>query len=577
MFDIDYSRLTEQLLYQPDSPMIFTSGIFLFLFLGFTLIYTLLAAGEGSGQTSDTQRISWRIFFVTCFSYYFYYKSSGLFFWLLALVTTSDYFIAKAIGELGIRNEELGIRNEELGIRNEEPLARRSQLGIDTPSTAEHSIPHSSFLIPHLKKTLVALSLILDLGLLFFFKYTNFLGETLCTLLTDWGIHVPATISGSYLQAVAWQPRDIFLPVGISFFTFQSLSYTIDVYRGNIRPLNSLLDYAFYVSFFPQLVAGPIVRARDFIPQIRRPFLVTPQMFGTGVFYIIAGLFKKAVISDYISINFVERIFDQPDLYSGLENLLAVYGYTLQIYCDFSGYSDMAIGIALLLGFQFPQNFDSPYKSASITEFWRRWHISLSSWLKDYLYISLGGNRHGKIRQYFNLLMTMLLGGLWHGASLNFILWGGIHGVLLCLDKMWHSICPVLSPLTYLPSKQNPNGRRRPVLGLVGGLVTFHLVAALWVLFRASSFGIAEQVFHQIVYKFEPQIFLQWCTSYKAVALLMLLGYVLHFMPESLSAKTRGFVTRCPLVVKALLIVILVWIVIQIKSSDVQPFIYFQF
>ena len=563
MFDIDYSRLIEQLLYQPDSPMIFTSGIFLFLFLGFTLIYTLLAAGERGGQAQETQRTSWRIFFVTCFSYYFYYKSSGLFFWLLALVTTSDYFIAKAIGELGIRNEELGMRNEKLGI--------------DTPSTAEHSIPHSSSLIPHLKKTLVALSLILDLGLLFFFKYTNFLGETLCTLLTDWGIHVPATISGSYLQAVVWQPRDIFLPVGISFFTFQSLSYTIDVYRGNIRPLNSLLDYAFYVSFFPQLVAGPIVRARDFIPQIRRPFLVTPQMFGTGVFYIIAGLFKKAVISDYISINFVERIFDQPDLYSGLENLLAVYGYTLQIYCDFSGYSDMAIGIALLLGFQFPQNFDSPYKSASITEFWRRWHISLSSWLKDYLYISLGGNRHGKIRQYFNLLMTMLLGGLWHGASLNFILWGGIHGVLLCLDKMWHSICPVLSPLTYLPSKQNPNGRRRPVLGLVGGLVTFHLVAALWVLFRASSFGIAEQVFHQIVYKFEPQIFLQWCTSYKAVALLILVGYALHFMPESLSAKTRGFVTRCPLVVKALLIVILVWIVIQIKSSDVQPFIYFQF
>ena len=562
MFDIDFSRLIEQLLYQPTSPMIFSSGIFLFLFLGFTLIYNCLGKAD-----------TLRILFVTLFSYYFYYKSSGLFFWLLALVTISDYFIAKAIGELGIRNEE--------------PLARRSQLGIDTPSTAEHSIPHSSFLIPHLKKTLVALSLVLDLGLLFFFKYTNFLGEAICTLLTDWGIHVPATISGSYLQAVAWQPRDIFLPVGISFFTFQSLSYTIDVYRGNIRPLNSLLDYAFYVSFFPQLVAGPIVRARDFIPQIRRPFLVTPQMFGTGVFYIIAGLFKKAVISDYISINFVERIFDQPDLYSGLENLLAVYGYTLQIYCDFSGYSDMAIGIALLLGFQFPQNFDSPYKSASITEFWRRWHISLSSWLKDYLYISLGGNRHGKIRQYFNLLMTMLLGGLWHGASLNFILWGGIHGVLLCLDKMWHSVCKVLSPLNYLPKKKQnspldslPAERVRvgsALVNLVGGLVTFHLVAALWVLFRASSFGIAEQVFHQIVYKFEPQIFLQWCTSYKTVASLILLGYVLHFMPASLSAKTRGFVTRCPLVVKALLIVLLVWIVIQIKSSDVQPFIYFQF
>lgn len=523
MFDIDLSRLIEQLLYQPDSPMIFSSGIFLFLFLGFTLIYNQLSK-------ADTVRI----LFVTLFSYYFYYKSSGLFFWLLALVTVSDYCIARAIGGLEQRNRLL-------------------------------------------RKTLVFLSLLLDLGLLFFFKYTNFLGETLCTLLTDWGIHVPSVISGSYLQAVVWQPRDIFLPVGISFFTFQSLSYTIDVYRGTIRPLNSLLDYTFYVSFFPQLVAGPIVRARDFIPQIRRPLFVSSQMFGTGVFFIIAGLFKKAVISDYISINFVERVFDQPDLYSGLENLLAVYGYTLQIYCDFSGYSDMAIGIALLLGFQFPKNFDSPYKSASVTEFWRRWHISLSSWLKDYLYISLGGNRHGKFRQYLNLLITMLLGGLWHGASLNFILWGGIHGVLLCLDKIWHTICPVLSPLSSLPDRHNPQPKKRPLRGLVGGLITFHLVAALWVLFRAPSFAIAEKVFHQIWYKFEPQIFLQWCTSYKGVAFLMLLGYLLHWLPESLSRMTRSLVIRLPLLIKALLIVALIWFVIQIKSSDVQPFIYFQF
>ena len=551
MFDIDFSRLIEQLLYQPESPMIFSSGIFLFLFLGFTLIYNCLGKAD-----------TLRILFVTFFSYYFYYKSSGLFFWLLALVTTSDYFIAQAIGSVG-----------------------KGKLG----------------------KTLVVLSLVLDLGLLVFFKYTNFLGESLCTLLTNCGVHVPSAISGSYLQGVIWQPRDIFLPVGISFFTFQSLSYTIDVYRGNIKPLNRLLDYAFYVSFFPQLVAGPIVRARDFIPQIRRPLFVSDEMFGTGIFLIIAGLFKKAVISDYISVNFVERIFDQPDLYSGLENLLAVYGYTLQIYCDFSGYSDMAIGIALLLGFQFPKNFDNPYRSSSITEFWRRWHISLSSWLKDYLYISLGGNRHGKFRQYFNLLMTMLLGGLWHGASLNFILWGGIHGVLLCLDKMWHSLCRVLSPLTYLPSKKQtlpspslqggsgisanrqideqgncplPAGRVRGGSALVvfiGGVITFHLVAACWVLFRASSFGIAEQVFHQIFFKFEPQIFLQWCTSYKGVALLMLLGYVLHFLPQSLTEKTQGLVTRSPLLVKALLIVLLVWVVIQVKSSDVQPFIYFQF
>lgn len=536
MFDIDYSRLIQELLYQPQSPMIFSSGIFLFLFLGFTLIYSLLSKAD-----------TLRILFVTLFSYYFYYKSSGLFFWLLALVTVSDYYIAQAIGRLS--------------------------------SPAPQPLPagQASAAKPPLARFLLLLSLVLDLGLLVFFKYTNFLGEALCTLLSAAGVHVPSAISGSYLQSVAWQPRDIFLPVGISFFTFQSLSYTIDVYRGNIRPLSRLLDYAFYVSFFPQLVAGPIVRARDFIPQIRRPLLVTSQMFGTGVFYVVAGLFKKAVISDYISVNFVERIFNQPDLYSGLENLLAVYGYTLQIYCDFSGYSDMAIGIALLLGFQFPQNFNNPYRSASITEFWRRWHISLSSWLKDYLYISLGGNRHGKFRQYLNLLATMLLGGLWHGASLNFILWGGIHGLLLCLDKIWHTLCPVLSPLRYLPSKHQPHPAKNRLVTLVGGLLTFHLVAALWVLFRAPSFGIAQQMFVQISQHFQPQILLQWLTSYKAVATLMLLGYLLHFLPTALSDKAKALVTHSPLLVKALLIVLLVWVVIQVKSSDVQPFIYFQF
>ena len=220
------------------------------------------------------------------------------------------------------------------------------------------------------RKGILVLAVICNLGILIVFKYTDFI---LGMVNSVTGLHLPLP--------------QIRMPIGISFFTFQSLSYTIDVYRKDITPLTNLLDYAFYVSFFPQLVAGPIVRARDFIPQIRRPLFVSHEMFGRGIFLIASGLFKKAIISDYISVNFVERIFDNPTLYSGVENLMGVYGYALQIYCDFSGYSDMAIGIALLLGFHFNKNFDSPYKSASITEFWRRWHISLSSWLKDYLYI----------------------------------------------------------------------------------------------------------------------------------------------------------------------------------------------
>lgn len=495
MFDIDTSRLLSLFAYDPHSPMIFSTGLFLFLFLGFSLVYWALGR-------RDTMRIA----FVTLFSYYFYYKSSGFYFCLLAFVTFTDFHLAKAVSEC-----------------KEKGLAAR---------------------------IIVSLSLLIDLCLLGYFKYTNFFGA---------------------LLSPDWHHLDIFLPVGVSFFTFQSLSYTIDVYRGNIRPLDRLLDYAFYVSFFPQLVAGPIVRAKDFIPQIRQQLSLTNEQIGEAIFLIIAGLFKKAVISDYISVNFVERIFDQPTLYSGVENLMAVYGYALQIYCDFSGYSDMAIGIALLLGFRFPQNFDSPYKSASITEFWRRWHISLSSWLKDYLYISLGGNRHGKVRQYINLLITMLLGGLWHGASLNFVLWGGIHGVLLCLDKMWHTLCPSLSPLS------SPNRMTTPFGKWGARILTFHLVAAIWVPFRAQTYDTTVAVFHQIFTHFQPMVFIQWVTSYAGVAILMLLGYVLHFFPQSWSNVARRTVTVLPLPLQALLIVIVAWIVIQVKSADVQPFIYFQF
>lgn len=503
MWNIDWQRVLEQLSYLPQQPMIFSSGIFLFLFLGFSFIYWCLGKHD-----------TLRLLFVTAFSYYFYYKSSGFYLVLLALVTTTDFFIARAIAA------------------DQEERAARHREG------------HSA-----VQRLLLLLSLVVDLGLLCYFKYTNFFGEMLAPL---W--------NGTF------EPLDIFLPVGISFFTFQSMSYTIDVYRGNLKPLDRWLDYAFYVSFFPQLVAGPIVRARDFIPQIRRPLAVTNEMFGSGVFFIVGGLFKKAVISDYISVNFVERVFEQPDLYSGLENLLAVYGYAMQIYCDFSGYSDMAIGIALLLGFEFPMNFNSPYKSADITVFWRRWHISLSSWLKDYLYISLGGNRHGKFRQYLNLIITMLLGGLWHGASLNFIAWGGLHGVALALDKVKNSVL-------HRPKGYKSHGVKR----VVEVLVTFHFVCFCWIFFRNTTFEGSWTMIKQIFTHFQPQIFGQWIESYWAVGSLMLLGYVLHFLPSGMSLSVRKLVVRMPLLLQALLIVIVIFIVIQIKSSDVQPFIYFQF
>ena len=508
-FDIYIKKVSEQLTYDPAQPMMFSSGVFLWLFLAFTFIYMLLGR-------KDTLRL----IFVTAFSYYFYYKSSGIYFFLLAVVTVCDYLIAKGIYKVQLSSDEIGYQRNAKG------------------------------------KWLLALSLVIDLGLLAYFKYTNFFGN------------VYADLTGG-----RFEPLDIFLPVGISFFTFQSLSYVIDVYRGTLKPLSRILDYAFYVSFFPQLVAGPIVRAHDFIPQIRKPLEVSREMFGSGVFFIIGGLFKKAVISDYISLNFVERVFDQPSLYSGFENLMAIYGYALQIYCDFSGYSDMAIGIALLLGFKFPMNFNAPYKSSSITEFWRRWHISLSSWLKDYLYISLGGNRKGRIRQGFNLLLTMLLGGLWHGASFNFIVWGGIHGVLLVFDKLWKAICPKFSPVV------SKHDSKRPfrLISFLGGLLTFNIVCLAWVFFRCASFDDAFAMISQVFTHFEPQVAWQWLTGYAAVAGLLAFGFLLHFMPQRLSALTRRMVIKMPFVLQALFIIVVIYIVIQVKSSDVQPFIYFQF
>lgn len=347
------------------------------------------------------------------------------------------------------------------------------------------------------------------------------------------------------------------------------MSYTIDIYRGQLKPLSNWLDYLFYLSFFPQLVAGPIVRARDFIPQIRQnPVVVTREMFGTGVFLILTGLFKKAIISDYISLNFVDRIFDEPLLYSGFECLMGIYGYALQIYCDFSGYSDMAIGIALLLGFRFPKNFDAPYKSATITEFWRRWHISLSTWLRDYLYISLGGNRKGRIRTYGNLLLTMLLGGLWHGAAVRFILWGGLHGAALALHKLWMAL---------VPGAKATGAQMHWWSRAAGMLLTFNIVCLGWLMFRAESMQTVSLMLHQIFENFNAAMIPQVVTGYAAVFALIAAGYILHLLPSAVDAVAQRIVVHAPLVLQVLMAAAMIWCVMQIKSSDIQPFIYFQF
>jgi D-alanyl-lipoteichoic acid acyltransferase DltB (MBOAT superfamily) len=492
MFPLDTHKFRDLFLYNPDEPLIFNSGLFLFLFTTFLWIYISL---------SKTHRP--KLIFVTLFSLYFYYKSSGAYFILLLFATVIDFTLAKLI------------------------YTSKDQW---------------------YRKFYIVVTLVVNLGMLGYFKYTNFLMDAFFSF-----------------GGMEFEPMDIFLPVGVSFFTFQSLSYTLDVYRGNMKPVDNILDYAFFVSFFPQLVAGPIVRASDFLPQIYKATIVTSEMFGRGVFLIGCGLFKKAVISDYISINFVDRVFDAPTLYSGIENLFAVYGYALQIYCDFSGYSDMAIGIALLLGFRFPLNFDSPYQSKNITEFWRRWHISLSTWLRDYLYISLGGNRKGELRTYANQIVTMLLGGLWHGASWRFIIWGALHGVALTLHKFLRSRFPRLS------REENPWRDFARVF------LTFHFVCFCWIFFRAANMATVGEILHQIFFQLNPGLTGEFISAYKVVVMLMVIGYLLHFLPREAEMAAQETVINMSLAGKAAFMIGVIILVIQTKSLGIQPFIYFQF
>jgi len=489
VFQFDLTKIFDEFIYHREAPLLFTSVFFIFIFLGFMAVYTLL-------KRQDRLRIIWVIFF----SLYFYYKCAGIFWLLHVVIVVVDFNLAQWIEQAKSKGE---------------------------------------------KRWFLVLSLVLNLGMLAYFKYTNYFAELYNGLACG---HLG--------------PWDIFLPAGISFFTFQSLSYTIDVYRGELKALDSMLDYAFFVTFFPQMVAGPIVRAADFLPQINRFPYVSREDFGRASYLIATGLFKKAVISDYISANFVDLVFNSPLQYSGLENLFAIYGYALQIYCDFSGYSDMAIGLALHMGFHFPINFDSPYQSKSITEFWRRWHISLSIWLRDYLYIPLGGNRKGKLRTYINLMLTMLLGGLWHGAATRFIIWGGLHGLMLGIERGFKQIWP------HAPG---------PFRKALGAILTFHIVCFCWIFFRAADLDTVYAMLSQIWYNFEPQIFMEFLDGYSAIIFWMALGYILHLLPRAVESGAQAFVTRMPLPVKALLIVMIAALVMQVKSADLHPFIYFQF
>ena len=404
------------------------------------------------------------------------------------------------------------------------------------------------------RKTLLIISLAVNLGCLGFFKYCDFFIENFQALLGTLGFHPPI------------HTLQIILPVGISFYTFQTLSYTIDIYKGELKPTRDFPKFALFVAFFPQLVAGPIVRAHEFLPQLRHEPKYDDDATVRGVYQIITGLFKKILIADVLAVTLVDPVFRDPGSFSGFWILLAVYAYALQIYCDFSGYSDIAIGSARLLGFKLPVNFDRPYMATSLTDFWRRWHISLSTWLRDYLYIPLGGNKFGSLLTYRNLFITMLLGGLWHGAAWNFVIWGGIHGIGLAVEKIIFGGKKLL----------NLEGVPKWVIGL-RWFVTFHVIMFCWIFFRAQPTETLTTV------EAAWTIITRICTlapgesGYSAWFVgTLILGYVMHFSPLSWKQKSADMYVKSGSIIQAgvCAVMLLLYTVLGVGTA---AFIYFQF
>ncbi len=495
---IDTQRLLDLFVYQKHDPVVFTTSYFLFFFFIVLVVYRLFASKKNL-----------RIYSLIIFSLFFYYKATGYYFFILFFTTLLNFYIGNWIG------------------------------GTESQSK---------------RKWLLIISIVVNIAVLFYFKYTNFF----IGILND--------ISVGQLN-----PLDIFVPVGISFYTFKAMSYVLDIYFETMEPVKSLRDFTLFVSFFPNILAGPIDRASEFLPQIEQEYKVTKRDVSMAVFLIIVGLFKKTVIADYIGLNFVDRIFDSPLRYTGVENLMAAYGYALQLWCDFSGYTDMALGVGLLLGFKLRENFNYPYKATSIADFWRRWHMSLSTWLLDYLFKPLQ-MKFRNLRNFGNalaLFITFTVIGIWHGANWTFILFGVIHGTYLATSIFTKKLRKKFCDKTGLTNTK--------FLKVFQIFFTFQLVVLADIFFRAASVGTALDMFKQIFTFFHSEVFIQFVKGYTEIFGLVILGYVLHYLPESVAKKTQELLFKTPVVVLAVLLTLMIWLTIQFKFADLQPFLYFQF
>ena len=464
------------------------------------------------------------------------------------------------------------------------------------------------------KKAFVTLSVLFNILTLGYFKYAYFFTESFNEMFhTKYEIfNVFAQIGNSVLGQGSFIDI-IVLPVGVSFFTFQSISYVVDIYRKEVKPVKNFFDYAFFVSFFPQLVAGPIVRARDFIPQIRQPYQLNHTDFSWAIIQIVKGFIKKVVLADYIAIHFIDKVADAPEAFPGFISILAMWGYSLQIYGDFSGYTDIAIGVSRLMGFKLLENFNSPYKAISVADFWRRWHKSLGSWLRDYLYIPLGGNRSGGIGTYIatmviliflifitqwywllfiylglmiiyigvsllfpgfkryvhrdlNLIITMVIGGLWQGASENFVIWGAMNGAALIIYNHWRKISPYENSTTLFTRFWRI-------------LITFNFITFTRIWFRLEDDGAPANMLTQIWYHFDlnSDTFNTLMTGFDTALYVMIFGYILHWLPSKVKEFGERKFTALPMVLQSAVVAIILIIIYQAFSDTFKPFVYFQF
>lgn len=503
-------RLQEIFSFSEDFPLIFTQAQFWIFFAMVYVVFTMVY-----------KRIKLRNAYLLFVSLFFYYKTSGLYLGLLIFSILVNFYFGKFIHKSTKKGTRL---------------------------------------------TLISLSVVINLFTLSYYKYAYFFIDTINSIAgTGFEVVNSLAAAGNSISGSNYFTVDkIILPVGISFFTFQAMTYVLDIYRHKMKPVKSLSDFSFFVSFFPQLVAGPIVRASEFIPQISKETHITREDFNNGIYMILKGLIKKMIFADYIAMHFLDKVFDAPQMFSGFTNVMAMIGYSLQIYGDFSGYTDIAIGLALLMGFTLPRNFNSPYKALNVGDFWKRWHMTLSSFLKDYLYIPLGGNRHGKFRTNINLMLTMLIGGLWHGASWKFVIWGGLNGLGIVTYKYWKRI--------------SPWEKSKSVLAVTWKIaLTFTFITFTRIYFRGEDMAHISAWYNQVWNNMDWAGAFDVLNTYRNVFVVMLLGFITHWLPYRTKELILNSFSESHYAVKLATVVATGIICYQAYSASFQPFIYFQF